>query len=118
MGANAFGATATAAGNQSNAIGFNSKVDAENGIALGSYTKIEGTAATNSIAIGTSAKTNKISAIAIGQDANVSVNDKSVAIGAGSVDKLATQVVDARINDRNYSDFAGSNPKSVFLLEM
>ncbi|EOK7730814.1 YadA-like family protein [Escherichia coli] len=114
MGANAFGATATAAGNQSNAIGFNSKVDAENGIALGSYTKIEGTAATNSIAIGTSAKTNKISAIAIGQDANVSVNDKSVAIGAGSVDKLATQVVDARINDRNYSDFAGSNPKSVF----
>ncbi|EEV0910426.1 TPA: YadA-like family protein [Escherichia coli] len=119
VGANALGATASASGNQSNALGFNAKADAENSIALGSYTKIDGVNAVNSVAIGLSASTDKRSAIAIGQNAKVTVSDSSVAIGAGSVDKLATKISNADIPTTNgktvhYTGFAGGNPNSVF----
>ncbi|EEZ4392162.1 hemagglutinin [Escherichia coli] len=114
MGANAIGATAAANGNQSNAIGFNTKADAENSIALGSYSRIDGGGSANSVAIGFNANTNKKSAIAIGPGATVSSSDKSVSIGSGSVDKLATPVDNVRINNRTYAGFAASNPQAVF----
>lgn len=113
MGANALGATAVAGGNQSNAIGYNSKAEAENSIALGAYSHVKGINSVNSVAIGDSAIVNKPSAVALGQDATVNF-DKSVAIGSGSVDKLATEVTEAKINDRIYTGFAASNPQSVF----
>ncbi|EEY6455274.1 YadA-like family protein [Escherichia coli] len=113
MGANAMGATAVAKGNLSNAIGYNSKAEAESSVALGAYSHVKGTNSSGSVAIGKSAIVNNPSAVALGQDATVNF-DKSVAIGSGSVDKSATQVTEAKINDRTYSGFAASNPKSVF----
>lgn len=86
-GATAMGATSVATGNRSNAIGYNAKVEAEDGIAFGTYSKVSGVGSVNSIAMGLSANTDKKSAIAIGQNAKVTLGDGSVAIGSNSEDK-------------------------------
>ncbi|EHM9465565.1 hemagglutinin, partial [Escherichia coli] len=118
LGATAMGATSVATGNRSNAIGYNAKVEAEDGIAFGTYSKVSGVGSVNSIAMGLSANTDKKSAIAIGQNAKVTLGDGSVAIGSNSEDKKATAVSKATINLKNgnsveYSGFAGDKPTSV-----
>ncbi|GDH11329.1 adhesin [Escherichia coli] len=111
------GATANAGGNQSNAIGYNSKANAGNSISLGAYAHIDNINAVNSIVIGNNSKTDKISATAIGSQASV-IFDNGVAIGSGSVDKAATQVSGATIKLKNggtieYKGFAGDKAASV-----
>ncbi|MDS1745280.1 YadA-like family protein [Escherichia coli] len=118
LGATAMGATSVATGNRSNAIGYNAKAEAEDSIAFGTYSKVSGVGAVNSIAIGLSANTDKKSAIAIGQNAKVTLSDNSVAIGSNSEDKKATAVSNATIRLKNgnsveYSGFAGDKSTSV-----
>ncbi|EEU1995711.1 hemagglutinin [Escherichia coli] len=116
VAANAVGATSSASGNYSNAIGFNANALSESSISLGSFSSVSDASAVNSIAIGHSATTNKKSAIAIGQDAKVIVGDKSVSLGAGSIDKQAISVSEATIaggSNVTYRGFAGSNPVGV-----